>query len=244
MKKLFILCMAMLLLAACGQTKDTPATSPQPEESTSLPTSIAASEEPATATPAYTQFTETEYQLFPPEQEFDAAFEAFYEDFKAAVHGKDMRFIDGILDDGVISSLGGEPGTQYFHDQWDHYMWAELEKIVALGGVYDPAEKSFTAPYIYTEFQKTGLDPYEHYVLIEENVPVYEDSCDPPILDMLDYSVVKFHGGELGDTVGITTLSGAVGHTRMKYLRSPIDYRLCIAQKDGGWKLLWLIAGD
>jgi len=27
-------------------------------------------------------------------------------------------------------------------------------------------------------------------------------------------------------------------------LPEPIDYRLCIEQRDGAWKLLWLIAGD
>ena len=265
--KLPLLAASLLLLTACAQAPDAPVTSTATttalESAASIPTETSA---PAASAPLppVVQFTETEHRLLPPEQTFDAEFEAFYKEFTKAVRSKDMVFLDGILDGEVKSSFGGDPGKEYFHEHWaqnEQAMWAELENIIALGGTYYQegeyaAEfgKCFVAPYIYTDFKKTGLDPFGHFVAIDKNVPVYEDCCDPPVIDTLDYSVVKFHGDNLyddafwtkgpDDAVGIMTLSGEIGHTRKKYLRSPNDYRLCIEQKDDEWKLLWLIAGD
>ena len=81
-------------------------------------------------------------------------------------------------------------------------------------------------------------------------MPVYaEENVTSEVIATLDYNILEFHNnGALGmspdNFVGIKTLSGEVGHIQEKHLRSPVDYRLCIAQKDDGWKLLWLIAGD
>jgi hypothetical protein len=145
MKQLLVLCIAaLLILSACTQTPvEPPATTLPTVESTTAPPSAA------------------------PEE---LAFEAFYEQFKAAVSKKDMQFIDGILDDGVISSFGGDPGKAYFYEHWDNEkeyngrdLWTVLEEIVALGGVrYQPGEynravngECFVAPYTFVE-SRTG----------------------------------------------------------------------------------------
>ena len=173
MKKLYVLCIALLLaLSACGQGSSEATMATQP--------------------PAETTQEAQETTLEP-----DGRFEAFYEDFKAAVHNRDMRFIDSILDEGITSSFGGDPGKDYFHEHWDNEkkyhgrdLWAVLEEIIALGGVhYQAGEYSreisgecFVAPRTYVDNEGADFDPG--------------------------------------------------------------NYRLCIEQKDGGWKLLWLVSGD
>jgi len=280
MKRLLALCIILLLLAACGQIVDAP-TDPS---STAMPSTIEApttEEEPSTTTqpsipiPRDAQFTVTKHQLFPPKQVFDAEFEAFYKEFTAAVRRKDMQFIDGILDDEIMSSFGGEPGKEYFHEFWGHRnerndyyqrdLWDELEAIIALGGVYYQENerypgfgKCFVAPYTFTEFSYEDIDghdvsPIDYNVVIAKALPVYaEESTRSKVIDTLDYNVVVYHYDkneilwEKGpdDFVSVKTLSGAVGYMQWKYIRSPIDFRLCIEAKDGGWKMISLIAGD
>jgi len=263
MKRLLLLCVILaLLLSACGQTSETPTTTASPELTTLAPTESTTEEQttevPVTAVPGKTQFTVTKHQLIPPKQSFDAEFEAFYKEFTAAVSKKDMAFIDSILDEGIMSSFGGDPTKDFFYEHWEtqreHYdreLWDVLEAIIALGGVYDQTKKSFTAPYIFTDFKNTDLDAYEYFAIIEKSVSVYEnESVNSKVIDALDYSILEFHHNQefwekkAEDFVSVTTLSGSAGFIQRKHLRSPIDYRLCIEQKDGQWKLLWLIAGD
>jgi len=266
MKRLFCFCIVILLLTACGQTT----IGPSEPSSAAVPTTVelTSAEEPSTEDPAPSinreaQFTVTEHQLFPPPQVFDAEFEAFYKEFTTAVRRKDMRFIDSILDDGIMSSFGGEPNKEFFHEHWEirkqHYgqdLWDVLAEMIALGGVYYQAGefrqtnrgKCFVAPYVF------GYDPgeaYEFYAVIDKGVSVYEnESINSKVIDTLDYNILEFHYSQefwekkADDFVSVTTLSGAAGFIQRKHLRSPIDYRLCIEQKDGAWKLLWLIAGD
>ena len=239
MKQLLILCAALLLiLSACGQA-------PAEPDPTTIPTTIEASQAPA--------------------QPEDVSFEAFYEEFVIAVRNQDMQFIDGILDDGVMSSFGGEPTKAFFHEHWEieethngRELWAVLEETIALGGVhYEAGEyfpdqhqgECFVAPYILEEFRKTGLDAFEHLAVIEADVPVYEEeSAASKVTGTLDYGYVAFHSDFWGigpeEFVSVTALSGTAGYVQWKHLRSPIDYRLCFEKKDSGWKLLWLIAGD
>jgi len=264
MKRLLILCMAaLLLLSACSQTKNGPAEPPSTTE-------LALEEAPTTAKPVptktwNTQFAVTEHKLPPPKQALSAEFEAFYKEFTAAVSDRNMKYIDSILDDEVSSSFGGDLGKAYFHEYWDNAkkqsgrgLWDVLGDIVALGGVYYSQKSErypsygncFVAPYTYTgEFE--GLDGFDYFVVIDKGVPVYtEESTESEVVTTLDYRILEFrHSDDFwpkgpDDFVSVTTLAGPAGYIQKKYLRSPIDYRLCIEQKDGGWKLLWLIAGD
>ena len=260
MKKLLILSLiALLFLPACGQASKAQTTA-QPATITTETTEAPTTTE-APAPVSATMFTVTEHKLPPPNQSFNADFKAFYDEFTAAVGKKDMRFIDGILDDEVMSSFGGEPGKEYFHEYWSgQNLWAALNDIIALGGVYYSRGSErypsygncFVAPYTYAKFDETGVDAFEHYVVIDKGVPVYaEESVESEVITKLDYRILAYHrdNGDLfskgpEDFVSVTTLTGATGYMQKQYLRSPMDCRLCIEQKDGEWKLLWLIAGD
>ena len=260
MKKLLILCIVIpLLLAACGQAPDAPTTA----SATSIPTDAPITTTAPAPVEWATMFSVTEHKLLPPKENFDAEFKAFYDEFAAAVGKKDMRFIDGILDSEVMSSFGGDPGKEYFHAHWDSQnLWAVLDEIIALGGVYYPKtserypsyEKFFVAPYTFIgDFEE--LEGVDYYVVTGKDVPIHkEESIESEVVTKLEYRILEFHHSDAfalefrdkgpEDFVSVTTLSGAVGYIQKQYLRSPIDYRLCIMQKDGEWKLLWLIAGD
>jgi len=259
MKRLLFLCMAiLLLLSACGQAQTKPTEPPTTElTSEAAPTTT----EPAPTKTWSTQFAVTEHKLPPPQQAYPAAFEAFYKEFTEAVRDRNMSFIDSILDDEVTSSFGGDLGKAYFHEYWgyqENHLWAELDKILALGGIYYPQKSErypsygncFVAPYTFTgDFE--GLDGFDYFVLTEKGVPVYtEEDTESEVITTLDYRILEFYHSDdfrakgPDDFVSVTTLAGVAGYMQKKYLRSPVDYRLCIEQKDEGWKLLWLIAGD
>jgi len=221
--------------------------------------------------PSETLFTVTELQLFPPEQVFDADFEAFYKEFVAAVHNRDIQFIDSILDEMVHSSFGGEPGKAFFHEFWEaqsNYferdLWTVLEEIIALGGVfYQENElfsghgKRFVAPFTFALFdlsdlqEKNGMDAFNSFVVIDRHVNVYrEKSIESEVIDVLNYNILEFHNNMefwskgSDDFVGVMALSGEVGYIQVKHIRSPVDYRFAIEWKDDGWKLIFLTAGD
>ena len=253
-KWLPLLAAILLLLTACTQAPDTQTTA----ETTAFEIDAPATSSPA---PQEVLFTVTEHQLPPPEQAFDADFEAFYKAFTKAVQNNDMAFINSILDDEVMSSFGGDLGKGFFHEHWaqkEQALWDELEKIIALGGVYYQAGeytpelgKCYAAPYVYTNFDGEKFDVYEHFIIAGADVPVYnEASAASSTIDTLNYNIMKFHNSpafrEKGpdDFVRIETQAGTTGYIQKKHLRSPIGYRLCIEQKGGEWKLLWLIAGD
>jgi len=144
MKKLFVLCIGLVLvLSACGQKADAPAS----------PTTLDAQEETL---------------LLP-----GAEFEAFYQEFKAAISNKDMQFIDSILDDETSSGFGGGTGKEYFHECWafeegqqGQDLWTVLEELNAKGGVHYPpdvyyaeAGECFVAPY---GFVQNDFDPGDY----------------------------------------------------------------------------------
>jgi len=246
MKKSFALIFAlvmMIFITACGRNENgnSSAGSPPTEQN------------------GKTFLIPLEKQLLPPAQEInDAEFEQAYKKFIEAVHNKDLNTLDGFLDNKIMTSFGGDAGKPYFYEYWNlgdnpekSELWAELEKIIKLGGVYEKDEKRFTAPYIFKNFPDE-LDAFEYFVIIDEDVKIYEkDSTDSTIVGELDYNIVKFENNdEFWEMNGegfikITAFSGKEGYIQKKYIRSPIDYRFSLVrEKAGEWKLAFLVAGD
>ena len=261
MKRLLALCILVLTLSACHELPDAPVTSVTPiTPATSAPSTTPAPVLSPKPKAGETDFIITESQLFPPEQVLDPDFEPFYKDFSAAVNNHDARFLDSILDDKVWFSYGGESGKDEFYAFFaEQDVWAVLQEILDLGGIfykpntYAPG-KCFVAPYTYTNFPRmpaSDLDAYDYFIIIDQGVPVYDQaSAASETIDTLDYNIAEFRYSDAfldkgpDDFVSVTTLSGAVGFVQKKHLRSAVGYRLCIEQKDDGWKLTMLVAGD
>jgi hypothetical protein len=258
---------AVLLLSACEAAQPS---DPQPLP---LPTAVAPSATPASTPTQNIEITAAEStpmpkassvvfvvmteQLLPPAKPVgDAEFEEVYSAFADAVQDRDLSALDGFLDEGTMSSFGGDMGKAAFYEQWgldnnpkDSELWAEIEAILALGGVYDGEGRSFTAPYVFANFP---LDGFEYHAIVGNNVAVYEtESVQSREMDSISYNLLKngaldaFWDQSDEDFVRIRTLTGAEGYVQKKFIRSPTDYRFELSRKEGGeWKLLYMLAGD
>ena len=204
-------------------------------------------------------------QLLPPaKQSYDEEFEKAYQKLADCIQRKDLAALDALLDEAIQSSFGGDIGKSDFYAYWgliqdvDHNaFWEEFDKILRLGGVYNPATGTFTAPYTFTNFT---LDAYNHYVIIDKNVAVYaEANLSSEVLDHLQYNIVQtnvwytenrdiaqaFWDKDGQELIKIQTPSGKDGYIQKQYLRSPIDYRFGFSRNDSGeWKITFMLSGD
>ncbi|MBN7772847.1 SH3 domain-containing protein [Clostridium aminobutyricum] len=203
---------------------------------------------------------ETENQLSPQqEQAYDADFDKAYKEFVDAVHKKDLPALDRFLDDNILTSYGGERGKDYFYKYWNlntnpaqSELWAELEKIISLGGSYSKEDRTFTAPYTYSSFPDE-FDAFENFVVISQKVNVYgKKDLESKVIAYLNYNIIKVDATESDywnksdqDLIKIEMPSGKKGYVQKQFIRSPIDYRLSIIYKNNDeWKLTFMVAGD
>ena len=211
-------------------------------------------------------FEATEYQLFPPKkQSYDAEFAEVYKEFFDAVQNKELAVIDSFIDDQTILSFGGNYfGKTGFYEQWNLHsdpeqseLWAKLAEIMRLGGVYDGNEKSFIAPYTYSEWP-AEFDGFECFAIIDKEVKVYmSDKTSSDVIGKLSYNIIKADTGsklwKSGEywhksdqaLISIKLPGGEFGYIKKQHIKSPIDYRLCIKRNDTGkWILTFLVSGD
>jgi len=250
MKRLFIIfmamAMAMVLLAGCGVLEE------------------AAEETGAAVTTQQTHenilFTVLEDQLLPPEENIpDAQLEEVYRQFKEAVANRDLEALDHFLDDEIRASFGSDNGKQAFYEFWESRhdaMWAEFDKIIALGGIFHEEEQRFTAPYTFRGMPDEFCS-FEHFLVVGDGVNVYaQRNAGAGIIDRLSYNIISrenIYSDELwiafwqmGDDgfVQVGSPSGA-GYVQRRYIRSPIDYRFGFSRNESGeWKMTFMIAGD
>lgn len=270
-KLVIIFIFSAFSLSACVKDQTSGVVSPPPSEenikSTSLPSPPPAAENTDMPESLNDEihFIVTGYQLFPPEEQIlDDDFSMVYEKFTDAVYHKDLSAIDSFLYEYIELSFGGEIGKQDFYEIWDLHnapeqseLWAELESIIGLGGVYYKETDCFVAPYTFTNFE---LDAYGYFVIIGKDVKVYEEeNTGSRIIDYLSYNIIETNvcdneymdlSREFWDKTGqdfvkIKTLSETEGYIQKQYIRSPIDYRFGISRDDSGeWKLIFMLAGD
>lgn len=203
---------------------------------------------------------EAENQL-PPHQEqtYDADFETAYKDFTDAVNKKDLAALDAFLDDEILTSYGVDSGKANFYEFWhlntdpdQSALWTELSKIISIGGTYSKEDRTFIAPYVYSDFPDK-INPIESFAVISPQVNVYEEKdLASNVIAYLSYNIIKLDESEFSeywnksdqDLIYIETPSGKKGYVQKQFLRSPMDYRLSIVNKNDAWKLTYLIAGD
>ena len=253
-QKLFSVCL-VLLLCVTGCKNQIPT---NPSVSTPLSSTNVSSTDTPSADPNFiAEFTATEQKLVPPEQNFSDEFNAELKKLTDAVRGKNLTVIDGYLDSETMVDFGGNSGKAAFYEHWNlnkspekSHLWAELEKILALGGTYDEQEKTFIAPYTFSNFP-AELDVFEHHIITGKDIKMYaEKSLESTVAESLSYNIIKALDGygffDKSDDafIGIKTLAGTQGYVQKKHIRSPIDYRLSILYKNGGWKLTYMVSGD
>lgn len=201
---------------------------------------------------------ETGEQLLPvDEADQDPGFTAYRQQLTAAVKAKSEDRLLPLLDPNIRLSFGGSSGLSDFRRTWKPQdpsspLWSKLGWVVGHGGSFraQGKDKSFWAPYVYSNWPENGPDAFEYAVATEPRVEVYsKPDTASPVLSLLKYHYVKsLDGGHLRekqpDFVKVRTGSGAVGYVRSSQVRSQLDYRAGFQQVNGKWRMTAFIAGD
>jgi hypothetical protein len=182
----------------------------------------------------------------------DPAFLAFRDDLLAAIRARNLEAVVAVAADDIKLSFGGSYGRETFR-AWlveddmglGISYWQELERALALGGVFEGAE-SFCTPYVFC-LDISGCDtcdPYETLIATIDRAPVYAvPDRNAEVVVTLSYSVVRIldHGHPWQR---IALPGGGTGYVTAPEFRSPIDYRARFEKRAGRWLMTLFIVGD
>lgn len=188
----------------------------------------------------------------------DPSFQAFRAELIEAAKNRDAKFVLNILDPDMLNSFGGDGGVKEFREWWkpanpNSELWGILIEILSMGGSFSPENKNdFCAPYVFHKLPDLDLDPFDHSVIIGENVRVRDQAgLTSPIIATLSYDIVALADPSTnpvkkdGHTwIGIKLSNGKTGFVSKQFIRSSIDYRACFTKKNGRWWMTALVAGD
>lgn len=193
----------------------------------------------------------------------DASFNAFREEFIAAVKRRDVKFLLDTLDREVLGSYGGDGGIADFKRLWKldepnkSEIWNELLTVLTNGGTFVKdagiKNKQFCAPYTFTIYP-SDLDMSEHQVIFGNNVNLRaRPDTKSAVIAKLSYNVVRVDYENSVENpkkdgsfswLKIATLGGKRGFVSAEYVRSTLDYRGCFEKQNGKWKMTLFLAGD
>lgn len=177
-------------------------------------------------------------------------FFSFRARLQAAVARHDTAAVLAVLSPAVKLSFGGDDGVEAFKAMWrpdapDSGLWDTLATALALGGSFD-AQGRFAAPYTYSRWPP-GIDVFSHVVAVGRGVRVRAAADEAAaVIGQLDFEIVGLADltGERNGWTAVKLPSGQVGHVRSTLVRSPLDFRVGFAKKDGRWQIDYFIAGD
>ena len=197
-------------------------------------------------------------KLYPTDQgSTDPLFKAFREQLQAAIKRRDRKFILNSLTPDVLVSYGGCEDVKCFSQFWklnqpNSKLWTTLSNVLSLGGSFDyKGEKSFCAPYIFSEFPdrvngEELMGVHEYAAIIGQNVNVrLRPSLNAAIVTSLDYDIVKLDQS-LNNSSGnwFKIIAPTPGYVSSRFIRNPFDYRACFKKVNGKWLMNALVAGD
>ena len=197
------------------------------------------------------------HKLYPVDEgSKDPSFKAFRNQLIEAVKERNTRFLLRVLHPKIRLSFGGDAGAKDFVKLWkpdskDSELWNELSTILSLGGTFSTSEgkRTFWAPYTFSTFPD-DLDAFEYAPITAENVRVRsQPKTTARIVTFLSYDIVKAtfpneSNQEDPGWVKVIVPDGRNGYVASRYVRSPIDYRLCFERVRGKWLITAFIAGD
>ncbi len=198
----------------------------------------------------------------------DTSLRIFLAQLQEATQARDTNFILHHLDPQVMSSFGGNDGIPEFktHWDWDHDLsdfWATLNRMLALGGGEYTGGETYFLPYVFSEWpEEPYLDVFTHAAITGTRVNVRDrpNLTDSRVIGQLSYDLVRLSyeknylaaGPDATDEETTQQLwyyveslnSDVAGYVHGDYVQSPIDYRLGLSRRSGGWMIRYLIAGD
>ena len=128
-------------------------------------------------------------------------------------------------------------------------LWSTLARAVAMGSVRE-GDGLITAPYTYAG-PPDDLDPFTHGTIIGEDVNVRaEPAPSAEVIAQLSYAVVPVVEWGYSEREGerlwhrIRLADGREGYVAGDYLWSPVGYRVGFERREGGWQIVFFVAGD
>jgi hypothetical protein len=182
----------------------------------------------------------------------DPAFLAFRDELLAAIRRRDLEAVVAVASDDIKLSFGGSYGRRTFRERLveddmdlEISYWKELERAIALGGVFEGPE-SFCTPYVFCLDVPDcdTCDPYETLIATSDRAPVYrKPDRDSEVVARLSYGVVRaLDHGHPWQRIALP--GGGTGYVAPPEFRSPIDYRARFEKREGLWLMTLFIAGD
>jgi len=208
---------------------------------------------------------------YPPRHEelSDPSLMAFTESLKAAVQGRDVAFIEGVLDPEVISGFDGEGSPALFMETWEvadtaSFFWPMMAKVLALGGTRIPEEENVRYRFVFPYTYAIELDEEDDYlnmgVITGSKVNVRaEPGKSGKVLGQLTYQIVRFQVDDTGyrltsggkgeedpDWYRVATRDGKLaGWVYATYVADLVGPRLFLYQDGkGDWKISCFVVGD
>lgn len=185
----------------------------------------------------------------------DPSFAKFRTALLDAVRRRDVDYVVAQADLEVKLSFGGDYGRDTFHnlltgtEDWQgEAYWAELQRVLELGGVFMDAN-SFCTPYVAC-LDVPGCpdcDPYETmFTVARDAVARAEPDASAPVAARLSYDVLRIdiEAEHQGEWTPVILPDGSRGYVSGPDFRMSIDYRALFEKVDGTWRMTVFIAGD
>jgi hypothetical protein len=186
----------------------------------------------------------------PPQDTSAAApgFSAFRQSLLEALAHRDAKFIMAHTSSDIMFSFGGEYGAAAFRrrmrvDDPKSPFWAELGRLVRLGGAYDARQGYVWFPYFYHTWPEK-YDGLSYGVVTGARVALRSaPKASASTLATLDWDIVKILDRG-GDWVKIQTSKKQAGWVRRDEIHSPGWRRAGFKRIGGEWKLAVYVEGD
>ena len=195
--------------------------------------------------------------LLEPRDEANESFRLFRAEALRKLAARDTTYLYGMLAPEIRNSFGPDDSVSHFKRIWKMEesrpdVWMALIRVLTMGG-QQPADSTFTAPYVYA-FWPDSIDAFEHVAVVGNGVRVQESpGANGREVGRASNSILKFvewqgmpESGVAADTTWVQVLlpNGTRGWIRGASVYSPVSWRAMFARRDGRWRMLLFVAGD
>lgn len=175
-----------------------------------------------------------------------AGFDQFQMKLATAVANRDAAMLRPLVSEQVHLDFGGGTGWELLRQRLaERDLWAELDKILALGCAR-AGEGEIALPWVY--MQDFGIeDVFSAWLARGYAVPLRSSaSANASLVRTLRWEAVEQVGEWQGDEtfIHVRTRAGEEGYAPVAQLRHQLDYRLIATPTDNGWQITTFIAGD
>lgn len=183
----------------------------------------------------------------------DASFFIFRSHLIEAVVARDTGQLAGFLSPKILNNFGGNGGIEEFKQQWQpddkaSKLWAELGRVLSLGGKFSK-DGGFAAPYYYAAWpDDDSIDAFEWVAITGENIRVREKAdANSTIVARVSFELVQVEeqqDGASGEWTKIKLADGRKGFVASRFTGSGVGYRALFSKENGEWRMTAFVAGD